>query len=211
MAAGPGSADAENGVAMAARDRFCPASDGAEPVAQAGAATAAGTVSGPGEDGENTAANTGGTDATQRSGMHPAAAADCASQGLEVYGDSQDGSGEARAASGKTTEILQGRPPPPRPDFCGLGSKDAVGPGTMVAERRLPRLPADAAGRNGRQTGLRLQPSSRGLPGLACGGSWGAGVVQLVWRGGWRVGRGDGAAEPGGVGQVEPAGGHCRA
>ena len=94
MAAGPGSADAENGVAMAARDRFCPASDGAEPVAQACAATAAGTVSGPGEDGENTAANTGGTDATQRSGMHPAAPADCASQGLEVYGDSQDGSGE---------------------------------------------------------------------------------------------------------------------
>jgi hypothetical protein len=36
MAAGPGSADAENGVAMAARDRFCPASDGAEPAAQAG-------------------------------------------------------------------------------------------------------------------------------------------------------------------------------
>ena len=211
MAAGPGSADAENGVAMAARDRFCPASDGAEPMAQAGAATAAGTVSGPGEDGENTAANTGGTDATPRSGMHPAAAADCASQGLEVYGDSQYGSGEARAASGKTTEILQGRPPPPRPDFCGLGSKDAVGRGTMVAERRLPRLPPDAAGRNGRQAGLRLQPSSCGLPGLACGGSWGAGVVQLVWRGGWRVGRGDGAAEPGGVGQVEPAGGHCRA
>jgi hypothetical protein len=64
-------------------------------------------VSGPGEDGEKTAADTGGTDVTQRSGMHPAAPADRASQGLEVYGDSQYGSGEARAASGKIMEILQ--------------------------------------------------------------------------------------------------------
>jgi hypothetical protein len=98
---------------------------GAEPAAQADAATAAGTVSGPDEDGENTAADTGGTDATPRSGMHPAAPADRASQGLEVYGDSQYGSGEARAASVKATEILQRRPPRPRPDFRGL-------------ERRMP-------------------------------------------------------------------------
>jgi hypothetical protein len=187
----------------------CPASDGAEPAAQAGAATAAGTVSGPGEDGEKTAADTGGTDVTQRSGVHPAAPAGRASQGLEVYGDSQYGSGEARAASGKITEILQRRPPRPRPDFRGLGSKDCR-PGHGVAERGLPgrprMRPGTMAGRPAGAAAFVLR-----LPGLACGGSWGAAVVQLVWRGGWRVGRGNGAAEPGGVGQVEPAGGHGRA
>jgi hypothetical protein len=157
IAAGPGSAEAENGVAMAAR-------------------TPQRTAAAP----------------TRRSaGTHPAAPADRASQGLEVYGDTQYGSGEARAASGETTEILQRRPPRPMPDFSGLGSKDAVGPATPVAERRSfdrPRMrPGTMAG--GRPAG-GCRPSSCGLPGLACGGSWGAGAVQLVWRSGWRVGRG---------------------
>jgi hypothetical protein len=108
MAAGPGSADAETAW------RWLPATGsalrvtGAEPAAQGDAATAVGTVSGPGEDGENTAADTGGTDATQCSGMQPAAPADRASQGLEVYGDSQYGRGEARAASGKPRKYCSG-------------------------------------------------------------------------------------------------------
>jgi hypothetical protein len=92
---------------------------------------------------------------------------------------------------------------------AGWGRR-TVGPGTLVAERGLPA--ARGCGRAQWPAGRPgLQPSSCGLPGLACGGSWGPGVVQLVWRGGWRVGRGNGAAEPGGVGQVEPAGGDCRA
>jgi hypothetical protein len=33
------------------------------------------------------------------------------------------------------------------------------------------------------------RPSSSGLPGPACGGSWEAGAVQLVWRSGCCVGR----------------------
>src|ERR1019366_8881375 len=69
MATGPGSTDAENGVKMAARDRFRNAGDGAgpEPEAEAGTSADAGQE--------------------QKQGA-----------GLEVYGDSAYGSGEARAA-----------------------------------------------------------------------------------------------------------------
>ena len=81
MAAGPGSGDAENGVKMAARDRFHPSQDAApvdaEPGAAGGAEPVAGTQPGvkPGQ----------GPDPEQ-------------GNGLEVYGDSAYGSGEARAA-----------------------------------------------------------------------------------------------------------------
>ncbi len=82
MGAGPGSTDAENGVAMAARDRFRDA--GAGPGPQAGTPADAG----PGA-------------------------------GLEVYGDSAYGSGEARAAyrdAGHDTVI---KPGPLRPAVPG--------------------------------------------------------------------------------------------
>jgi hypothetical protein len=67
MATGPGSTDAENGVKMAARDRFRNAGDGAGPEPEAGTSADAGQE--------------------QKQGA-----------GLEVYGDSAYGSGEARAA-----------------------------------------------------------------------------------------------------------------
>jgi hypothetical protein len=94
MAAGPGSTDAENGVKMAARDRFGgTAADGAEPGPEprpeAGAPPGAGPADAP----------------------HAA--------GLEVYGDSAYGSGEARAAyrgAGHDTVI---KPGPLRPAVPG--------------------------------------------------------------------------------------------
>jgi Transposase DDE domain/Transposase domain (DUF772) len=101
MAAGPGSADAENGVKMAGRDRFGGAADsarpGGEPDARAGAPAPADAPAGG--DGEDTM--TGG-------GL-----------GLEIYGDSQYGSGEARAAyrdGGHGTVI---KPAPLRPAVPG--------------------------------------------------------------------------------------------
>ena len=94
MAAGPGSTDAENGVTMAARDRFGgTAADGAEP--------------GPEPQPE----------AEAPPGAGPADAPQAA--GLEVYGDSSCGSGEARAAcrdAGHDTVI---KPGPLRPAVPG--------------------------------------------------------------------------------------------
>ena len=84
MAAGPGSADAENGVKLAARDRFGGTAEAAEPV--------------PGPQ--------------PQAGARPGA-------GLEVYGDSAYGSGEARAAyrdAGHDTVI---KPGPLRPAVPG--------------------------------------------------------------------------------------------
>ncbi len=94
MAAGPGSSDAENGVKMAARDRFTGTrggtGSGGEPDAPAGSTDSAG----PGADGPQDAR-------------------------LEVYGDSAYGSGEARAAyrdAGHDTVI---KPGPLRPAVPG--------------------------------------------------------------------------------------------
>jgi DDE family transposase/transposase-like protein DUF772 len=97
MAAGEGSTDAENGVKMAARDRFSRAADGAEPGGQPQA----------GPDGQTgTGQDAGSADAPQATG-------------LEVYGDSAYGSGEARAAyrdAGHGTVI---KPGPLRPAVPG--------------------------------------------------------------------------------------------
>jgi IS5 family transposase len=95
MAAGPGSTDAENGVTMAARDRFHSAADDAEP----GAGAEPGVPSSAPRD-------AGPADAQQAAG-------------LEVYGDSAYGSGEARAAycdGGHDTVI---KPGPLRPAVPG--------------------------------------------------------------------------------------------
>ena len=91
MAAGPGSTDAENGVAMAARDQFCSSADGSGP----GAEPEAGAPAGAGPADEQQGAR------------------------LEVYGDSAYGSGEARAAyrdGGHDTVI---KPGPLRPAVPG--------------------------------------------------------------------------------------------
>jgi hypothetical protein len=96
MAAGDGSTDAENGVTMAARDRFGGAAAGAEPGGEPGA----------------------GPDA-QASISHSPGSAGPPAAGLEVYGDSAYGSGEARAAyrdAGHDTVI---KPGPLRPAVPG--------------------------------------------------------------------------------------------
>ena len=93
MAAGPGSTDAENGVKMAARDRFGDTANGAEPVPE------------PQLQPEQPP-GAGLADAPQAAG-------------LEVYGDSAYGSGEARAAyrdAGHDTVI---KPGPLRPAVPG--------------------------------------------------------------------------------------------
>ena len=94
MAAGPGSTDAENGVQMAARDRFHGTAEGGEP----------------------------GPEPQPPAGQPPGAGpADAPQQGtgLEVYGDSSYGSGQARAAyrdAGHDTVI---KPGPLRPAVPG--------------------------------------------------------------------------------------------
>src|SRR6266508_3984924 len=96
MAAGPGSTDAENGVTMAARDRFHRATAETGPEAGTGAEAGPGPGAGAGAD-----AGTGqGT-------------------GLEVYGDSAYGSGEARAAYREAGHDTVIKPGPLRPAVLG--------------------------------------------------------------------------------------------
>ena len=131
MAAGEGSSDAENGVKMAARDRFHRAGQAGEQGSQADAAGGGA----PGTDaagGDMPEAEAGGSDPRQ---PQPGDAADGSSdapgagnqeqpvpadsEGLEVYGDSAYGSGEARAAyrdAGHDTVI---KPKPLRPAVEG--------------------------------------------------------------------------------------------
>jgi hypothetical protein len=103
MAAGPGSTDAENGVKMAARDRFTGTPSGTGPGGEPGAETGTRDGAAPDADGPQGA---GAADAQQAGG-------------LEVYGDSAYGSGEARAAyrdAGHDTVI---KPGPLRPAVPG--------------------------------------------------------------------------------------------
>jgi hypothetical protein len=90
MAAGEGSTDAENGVKMAARDRFRGPADDTQP--------------GPGPQAE-------------AAGPAPAEARQAA--GLEVYGDSAYGSGEARAAYRQAGHDTVIKPGPLRPAVPG--------------------------------------------------------------------------------------------
>ncbi len=127
MAAGPGSSDAENGVKMAGRDRFWPAPDaaaaGPEPTG-AQAQHDAGPADGAEPAGAQPAADSGGPaggaqpQACVPGGGEPQDARDDGA-GLEVYGDSAYGSGEARAAyrdAGHDTVI---KPGPLRPAVPG--------------------------------------------------------------------------------------------
>ena len=107
MAAGEGSTDAENGVKMAARDRFHPAA------APAGGDDA--DVSGNADAGPATATPEPEPGADIPAGEDGQGRED----GLEVYGDSAYGSGEARAAyrdAGHDTVI---KPKPPQPAVPG--------------------------------------------------------------------------------------------
>jgi hypothetical protein len=122
MAAGPGSTDAGNGVKMACRDRFGEDSGGADatPARPAGAPGQAADTA----DQQHARAPAGSAGTPQdapRQGTQdqaqPASARD--GEGLEVYGDSAYGSGEARAAyrdAGHDTII---KPKPLRPAVDG--------------------------------------------------------------------------------------------
>ena len=136
MAAGDGSTDAENGVKMACRDRFgADSGGGAAPARPAG--DTAGPAAAGGDDGPASAPGQAADTADQHpqgpagpagapqgappQGTHdqaqPASARD--GEGLEVYGDSAYGSGEARAAyrdAGHDTII---KPGPVRPAVPG--------------------------------------------------------------------------------------------
>ena len=98
MAAGPGSTDADNGVTMTARDRFRHTADSAEPGSAPQAPPAVPEAAGP--------------DSARAAGAQQP-------PGLEVYGDSSYGSGQARAAyrdAGHDTVI---KPGPLRPAVPG--------------------------------------------------------------------------------------------
>jgi len=105
MAAGEGSTDAENGVKMAARDRF-----------HAGPAAAGGEAGVPGQPQD---AGAPGSAAAHSAGDAEPAARPGQGSGLEVYGDSAYGSGQARADyrdGGHDTVI---KPGPLRPAVPG--------------------------------------------------------------------------------------------
>jgi Transposase DDE domain/Transposase domain (DUF772) len=108
MAAGPGSADAENGVKMACRDRF------------------AGTP----------AAGDAGAPARSADGPHDAGQEQA---GLEVYGDSAYGSGEARAAYRGAGHDAVIKPGPLRPAVPGGFSSDDF---TVDEQARTVTCPA---------------------------------------------------------------------
>jgi hypothetical protein len=156
MAAGPGSSDAENGVKMAGRDRFWPAPDdaaaGPEP-AGAQAQHDAGPADGTEPAGAQPAADSRGP----AGGAQPQACVPGGGEsqdarddgdGLEVYGDSAYGSGEARAAyrdAGHDTVI---KPGPLRPAVPGGFTVDdfAVneGEGTVTCPAGQVRLMSPA-------------------------------------------------------------------
>jgi hypothetical protein len=106
MAAGEGSADAENGVKMASRDRFRAGAGGGDHAASTGDGTGAGPAAGPGSGPE-----------PQPGAGHQQAGEQA--DGLEIYGDSAYGSGQARAGyrdAGHDTVI---KPGPLRPAVPG--------------------------------------------------------------------------------------------
>jgi hypothetical protein len=99
MAAGPGGSDAENGVKMACRDRFHVTAQGGDDAASAG---------------EGTGAMPGAPQPQESGGQER-------EDGLEIYGDSAYGSGEARAAyqaAGHDT-VIKPKPKPVRPAVPG--------------------------------------------------------------------------------------------
>jgi hypothetical protein len=142
MATGPGSTDAENGVKMAGRDRFrasppAAGGDAAEQPQDAGVQHGDGGPADPAPgaaaaDQENAAAG-GADDAEPQAGPDAGAQeADAGAEqgtGLEVYGDSAYGSGEARDAcrqGGHDTFIKPGRYARP----CPPGSPSMISPST---------------------------------------------------------------------------------
>ena len=123
MAAGPGSTDAENGVKMAARDRFTGTTGGTGPGQEPDAPAGTGTSAGPDADGPQDAR-------------------------LEVYGDSAYGSGEARAAYRQAGHDTVIKPGPLRPAVPGgftlddFAINESAGTVTCPAGLTRPMSPA---------------------------------------------------------------------
>ena len=123
MAAGPGSTDAENGVAMAARDRFTGTPGGTGPGQQPDALAGTENSAGPDADGPQDAR-------------------------LEVYGDSAYGSGEARAAYRQAGQDTVIKPGPLRPAVPGgftlddFAIDESAGTVTCPAGLTRPMSPA---------------------------------------------------------------------
>ena len=155
MAAGPGSTDAENGVKMAARDRFT------------------GT---PGSTGPGQEPDAPGSASPEPDGPH----GEQAEERLEIYGDSSYGSGEARAVyrdAGHDTVIKPGPLRPAVPsgftidDFtvdeehgtvtCQPGRSDEQDPDRHL-RRSLRRLPATAAVHHREGRPVHDHPPARG-------------------------------------------------
>ena len=161
MAAGQGSTDAENGVKMAARDRFHPAADpGTGPGPGAQAAADPGTAPGPG--------------AQAAADPDTEASAGQQGTGLEVYGDSAYGSGEARAAyrdAGHDTVI---KPGPLRPAVPGGFTVDDFtvneDEGTVTCPSGQVTLPCSSS----TSKSSRVNP-----PGTA--GCNGLGLITVSW------------------------------
>ena len=115
MAAGDGSTDAENGVKMACRDRFH--GGGGDDTASAAEGTSAGPAPGPPRPGSGPEPEPGPEQ--QPEPGREDAGEQGRTGGLEIYGDSAYGSGEARAAyqdAGHDTII---KPGPVRPAVDG--------------------------------------------------------------------------------------------
>ena len=140
MAAGDGSSDAENGVKMAARDRFHGPGPGAAAGTGAGADGADGeqrSQAGTASAGAPEAQEAGGSDAA--GARDPEQPAPAGGEGLEVYGDSAYGSGEARAAyrdAGHDTVI---KPKPLQPAVPGGFTLDDF---TINEDERTVTCPA---------------------------------------------------------------------
>ena len=153
MAAGPGSTDAENGVKMAARDRFC--RTGAQP--QAGAPDQAAPPDAQPPDAQPPDAQP--PDAQPPDAQPPDAQPPDAQprdaqpqdeQRLEVYGDSAYGSGEARAAYREAGHDTVIKPGPLRPAVPGgftiddFAVNEEEGTVTCPAGQVRPMSPARA-------------------------------------------------------------------
>ncbi len=141
MAAGEGSSDADNGVKMAARDRFHragpgtaaegPAGDTAQTTAADGQDTGApGGSAAEGAPGQAAGsagprpAHAGPAQATRDSGgpqdaQHQEQQAGAGGEGLELYGDSAYGTGEARAAYRDAGHDTMIKPKPLQPAVAG--------------------------------------------------------------------------------------------
>ena len=138
-AAGPGGSDAENGVKMACRDRFHGCAEGGDDAASAGEGTVPG-ASQPEEPGDQERED-----------------------GLEMYGDSAYGSGEARAAyqaAGHDTVI---KPKPVQPAVPGGFTLDDF---TICEQDGTITCPA---GHTRPMSGKRTSPSAHCAATARCG------------------------------------------